>query len=434
MNTALYNNSLQKRERLMLTLTTPFTPEFTPYLPPEHRDKQTLYFDIETTGLSAQSSYVYLIGCAYEEEGVYLLTQWMTTEPSEEKELLRLFFDKVKDYDLILHYNGTGFDLPFLEKKAKRHCLSYPLSALESLDLYATARKLKDSLVTEDLKLKSMERFFGFPRTDTFSGGELIEVYAQFLGLYRLNEMTNHSKEREVTALTHVLLLHNAEDIKNLPSLTVLLFLQNLSKELTTERLQPALPNSLPDTTKLQEALCQINLTPEAVSVDYAFSFTLPHPCELRLPFDDRTITLTLCIDGHVMLQLPVFSGELKYFYPNPADYYYLPLEDCAMHKSVAAFVEKEYRKKATAATCYTKKTGAFLPLMVRNAKKALRQKKATDTESSITPIKKEAQKESSLPCFYSDYKNNFCYTPYSPELGGETLTELAKTLLDSLL
>jgi len=417
----------------MITLTTPFIPEFTPYLPPDLQAKRALYFDIETTGLSAQSSYVYLIGCAYEEEGIYYLTQWMCTEPTEEKELLRLFFDKVKDYELILHYNGTGFDLPFLEKKAKRHCLSYPLSALESLDLYAIARKLKAFISTEDLKLKSMEQFFGFTRTDTFSGGELIEVYAQFLGLYRLNEMTNHSKEQEVTALGHVLLLHNAEDIKNLPSLTVLLFLQNLSNELTAERLQK--PPALPDDPELREALSKINLTPKAVSVDYNFSFTLPVPCELRLPFDEETISVHLSKDGQVMLLFPVYSGELKYFYPNPSDYYYLPLEDCAMHKSVASFVEKEYRKKATAATCYTKKTGAFLPLAIRNTKKTRCQANATPVESSALPTKKEAQKECTLPCFLSDYKSNFCYTPYTRvEPDAEGLTMLAKSILDSLL
>lgn len=399
----------------MITLTTPFTPEFTPYLPTEYRNMRAIYFDIETTGLSAQSSYVYLIGCAYEEEGAYVLTQWMTTEPAEEKELLRLFFEKVKDYDLLLHYNGTGFDLPFLEKKAKRHCLSYPLSDLESLDLYAAARKLKDYLTTEDLKLKSMEQFFGFTRTDTFSGGDLIEVYAQFLGLYRLNELTNHGKEQEVTALGHVLLLHNAEDIKNLPSLTVLLFLQNLSGELTEERLQPALPNALSDNPELREALSKIKLTPQAVSVDYVFPFTLPVSCELHLPFDDRNIIISLSKTGQVMVLLPVYSGELKYFYPNPSDYYYLPLEDCAMHKSVASFVEKEYRKKATAATCYTKKTGTYVPLFVKNTKK-------------------EAQKETSLPCFYSDYKSNFCYTAYSDELKASGLTPVIRTLLDSYL
>lgn len=419
----------------MITLTTPFTPEFTPYLPPEYRNKRTIYFDIETTGLSAQSSYVYLIGCAYEEEGTYFLTQWMCTEPAEEKDLLRTFFDKVKEYNLILHYNGTGFDLPFLEKKAKRHCLSSPLSSLESIDLYATARKLKTYLTTEDLKLKSMEQYFGFTRTDTFSGGELIEVYAQFLGLYRLNEMTNHGKEQEVTALGHVLLLHNAEDIKNLPSLTVLLFLQHLSKELTPERLQPALPNALSDNPALQEALSKINLMPKAVSVEYVFPFSLPVPCELLLPFDEQTISIRLSKAGHVMLFLPVYSGELKYFYPNPADYYYLPLEDCAMHKSVASFVEKEYRKKATAATCYTKKTGTFLPLAIRNAKKTRCSSNTTSVEHTTLPTQKEAQKECTLPCFLSDYKSNFCYTPYSRgELDGAALTQLAVTLLDSLL
>ena len=399
----------------MITLTTPFTPEFTPYLPTEYRNMRAIYFDIETTGLSAQSSYVYLIGCAYEEEGAFFLTQWMTTDPAEEKELLCLFFEKVKDYDLLLHYNGTGFDLPFLEKKAKRHCLTCPLSDLESLDLYAVARKLKDYMTTEDLKLKTMERFFGFTRTDTFSGGDLIEVYAQFLGLYRLNELTNHSKEQEVTALGHVLLLHNAEDIKNLPSLTILLFLQNLSKELTLERLQPPLPNALTDNPELREALSKIKLTPKAVSVEYAFPFTLPVPCELHLPFDDRNIIINLSKNGQVMVLLPVYSGKLKYFYPNPADYYYLPLEDCAMHKSVASFVEKEYRKKATAATCYTRKTGVYLPLFIKNTKK-------------------EAQKDVSLPCFYSDYKSNFCYTAYSDELKASGLTPVIRTLLDSYL
>ena len=32
------------------------------------------------------------------------------------------------------------------------------------------------------------------------------------------------------------------------------------------------------------------------------------------------------------------------------------------MHKSVAQFVAKEYRKKATKETCYQKKEGVFLP------------------------------------------------------------------------
>lgn len=428
----------------MITLTTPFIPEFTPYLPPAFQGKRAIYFDIETTGLSAQSSYVYLIGCAYKEEGTYYLTQWMCTEPAEEKELLRLFFDKAQACDLILHYNGTGFDLPFLDKKAKRHCLSNPLSSLESLDLYAAARKLKAYLPTEDLKLKSMEQLFGFTRTDIFSGGDLIEVYAQFLGLYRLNSMTNHSREQEVTALEQVLLLHNAEDIKNLPSLTVLLLLQNLSGELTPERLQRTPFAAVTEDPKLREALSGLELPSAAFSVEYHVPFTLPHTLALTFPFDGQSILLTLSATGCVTVFLPTFTGELKYFYPNPSDYYYLPLEDCAMHKSVAAFVEKEYRKKATAATCYTKKRGTFLPLAMHNPKAARRTEGnaallSADTisaEQGSSKQKKEAVKETcaSLPCFLSDYKSNFCYTPYSGGLDAEQLTLLATSVLNSYL
>ena len=43
-------------------------------------------------------------------------------------------------------------------------------------------------------------------------------------------------------------------------------------------------------------------------------------------------------------------------------DYYYLPKEDIAIHKSVASFVDKEYREKAKASNCYNRKEGEFLP------------------------------------------------------------------------
>ena len=62
--------------------------------------------------------------------------------------------------------------------------------------------------------------------------------------------------------------------------------------------------------------------------------------------------------DGFV----PILEGELKYFYPDYKNYYYLPQEDTAVHKSLGEFVDRSARKKATAATCYTRKKGRFLP------------------------------------------------------------------------
>lgn len=61
-------------------------------------------------------------------------------------------------------------------------------------------------------------------------------------------------------------------------------------------------------------------------------------------------------------LRVPIYEGELKYFYSNYKDYYYLPKEDIAIHKSVASFVDKDYRRQATARCCYTRKKSSYLP------------------------------------------------------------------------
>ena len=61
-------------------------------------------------------------------------------------------------------------------------------------------------------------------------------------------------------------------------------------------------------------------------------------------------------------LKVPLYEEELKYFYSNYKDYYYLPIEDNAIHRSVAHFVDKDHRIKATAATCYTRKQSSYLP------------------------------------------------------------------------
>lgn len=62
------------------------------------------------------------------------------------------------------------------------------------------------------------------------------------------------------------------------------------------------------------------------------------------------------------LLTIPCVHEELKYFIPDYKNYYYLPEEDTAIHRSVAEFVDKSHRKAATAATCYVRKTGDFIP------------------------------------------------------------------------
>ena len=59
---------------------------------------------------------------------------------------------------------------------------------------------------------------------------------------------------------------------------------------------------------------------------------------------------------------LRLVAHIIKKYYANYKDYYYLPLEDTALHKSIASFVDKDYREQATARNCYTRKISLYLP------------------------------------------------------------------------
>ncbi|MBQ3791429.1 MAG: hypothetical protein II800_10885 [Lachnospiraceae bacterium] len=100
----------------------------------------------------------------------------------------------------------------------------------------------------------------------------------------------------------------------------------------------------------------------------------------LDFTLKDRTFAAPLFVhrDGiylwlsgdHGRLRAPILTEELKFFYPNPQDYYYLPMEDEAIHKSVSSFVERSHRVQATVTTCYTKKSGMFLPVLAVSAER----------------------------------------------------------------
>ena len=65
--------------------------------------------------------------------------------------------------------------------------------------------------------------------------------------------------------------------------------------------------------------------------------------------------------DNKCQLKIKTFDGTLKLFFDNYKDYYYLPAEDKAIHKSVSQFVDKEHRVQAKASTCYENIKDSFI-------------------------------------------------------------------------
>ena len=87
------------------------------------------------------------------------------------------------NYKYVITYNGDGFDIPYITKKAKAYGMENTLAHMESIDIYKQIRFLKDVLHMENMKQKSVERFLGIHRLDKYSGGDLIKVYQEYVKL-----------------------------------------------------------------------------------------------------------------------------------------------------------------------------------------------------------------------------------------------------------
>ena len=325
----------------------------------------TLLFDIETTGLSADTSYLYLIGGICLDNHELVLIQWFCDEYSEEKEVLTSFRDFIKNYTHLVHFNGTGFDIPYLNKKFKRHCLSYTIDVQATTDIYKLLLPFKKYTGFPDFKQKTLEQSTGFIRTDTFTGADLTEVYAAYAGKSRLAALTG--KTEEADALRHVMLLHNHDDLVGLYCL--------YAKTLLTDFLAGVLT---PSVMQLEHGLL------------YTFDFPLL-PFPVSISQNDCVFTVT---EKETDLLLPFYTGELKYFFKDYKNYYYLKYEDTAIHAGVAEWVDKNAREKCKPSTAYRKKDGTFLAL----------------------PFEKPSREDiiSNLHLFYREYKVLPAFLEYS--------------------
>ncbi len=294
---------------------------------------QIVFLDIETTGFSAKLSKVYLIGCIYQADGNWQLIQWLTEKEGEEASLLSAFFQFLQSHPLLLHFNGSTFDLPFLTYKCQEFGLPYSFQGFDDLDLYKRIAPLRHFLRLPNCKQRTLEQFLGVRREDPYSGGELIDLYKQY---------ENHPTE----TAEKTLLLHNEEDMKGMLAILPMLTYYDLFLERVIVKKAQANYYLDLNGVRRQELL-----------------MTLALPVLLPKPISTSAKGCYFSAEGERgSLKVPIYEEELKYFYSNYKDYYYLPMEDMALHKSVANFVDKEHRIQATASTCYTRKQSLYLP------------------------------------------------------------------------
>lgn len=292
-----------------------------------------LFVDIETTGFAAKSSSLYLIGTAFFSEGNWQIRQWFAENPGEEAALLDSFFAFASSYTHLIHFNGNNFDLPYLLQKCVQYKKPHTFDAYEGIDLYKRLSPYKAFLHVPNCKQKTLEALLGIPRKDRYHGGELIEVYRQYV--------QNPTADGKT-----LLLLHNREDMQGMLQILPLLAVYDLfNGDIRAKKVQA------------QHYVDYHGQDGQELLMKLALATPLP------FPLSDFSNGCYFSGEKDIgILKVPLYEEEMKYFYANYKDYYYLPEEDIALHKSVAGFVDKAHRIQASASNCYTRKYGLFLP------------------------------------------------------------------------
>ncbi len=279
----------------------------------EHK-QQPLFFDIETTGLSADISAITLIGCCDMDRNI---TQWFNEDGFSQKQILSDFLSFIKPYDTLITFNGKTFDLLFLTNKIKEFKLDASFDNYKHLDLYQILKPYKNLWGLKNFRQKNLEEYLGFHRTDKLSGKKLIKTYQNYL-------------EKGNTKDKDALLLHNKEDLLGLRDIYSLMS-------------YPALLDG------------KFTLSSYSIENDEFHAYlNLDHEVPVCGNYKKSGICLTLK-HSNAVLTYPLDDGHLKHYHRDYKNYYYLPMEDLVIHKSMKSFVDTSSLVRADKDNCYSK-------------------------------------------------------------------------------
>lgn len=298
---------------------------------PTFHNCNPLYIDIETTGFSPQNGMIYAIGLIYQRQGGYYFHQLFADESYEEDNMLIALEEIIQEHkiDLLVHFNGQYFDIPFLKGRYLQTCLMTSLGELPQFDFYLQWKKIKAYFDLPNAKLKTIEKLLKLKRDDQMDGGQLIHIYHRYL---------NGEKD-----LLPYLLLHNEED------LLATFLLGHLIPFLEDMDLSHSLLPYFLDFPEIEKHHANGEIL--FLNADWQKY--------LYENFDSRFFSPLL--EESYLRRYPLYETELFHFFSDWENYIYLPKEDTAIHHSVAQYVEPAFRKKATKKTAYIRKKDIFV-------------------------------------------------------------------------
>lgn len=323
---------------------------------PQNKE-EILFLDIETTGLSPDASSLYMIGVMYFDTAAssWHIKQFFADNYKSEPEILLAFLNILGKYNYLYHFNGKAFDIPYILNKFHKYNIKPDMHCFRifnstdmkySIDILALIRPLKKLLSIKKANQTALEQWLGITRDDKYNGKQLIPIYSQYI-------QYKFTAPAKAPQLEKLLLLHNHDDIKQMLNVCSILSYYGLFQDtcnITITGIKPSKDNYI-------NIIYSHNITiPKSISITKQY----PESKEKNIQIQDIQLELGC---NHATLSVPLFYGNLKYFYPDYKNYYYIEAEDTVIHKSLLPSYHKSY-KKASASTCYTKKKGLFIPSM----------------------------------------------------------------------
>lgn len=171
--------------------------------------ERILFLDTETTGMQGGTGMCpFLIGVGFYRGDEFEMIQYFIRDFDEEPSMLHALGELVRQFELVVTYNGAAFDIPLLETRFTLARLDNPFQGMAHFDLLFTARRLWRN-GHGSCRLTALEReLLGFLRGPDVPGAMIPRAYFDFL------------QQRPSITLRGVF-THNVHDVVSLAALTL---------------------------------------------------------------------------------------------------------------------------------------------------------------------------------------------------------------------
>lgn len=138
-----------------------------------------VFLDIESTGLWANQP-LFLVGILYKDGGKLKLQQYLARNLQEEKPLLADLYKKLRNFKVMVTYNGKKFDAPYIEGRWVEHRFFYRLKHYQIDLLYHARRHFKGKF--PNCRLITLEEYLlNFKREGDIPGYLIPQTYYKFV-------------------------------------------------------------------------------------------------------------------------------------------------------------------------------------------------------------------------------------------------------------